>query len=127
MTKERSELAIKQTDQLRGQLDERYIVLVQAIRDELLESGDEQLSELAGRVHDTKDESFAELISEVAVGRVKLHAAELNDIDRARQRIEAGNYGQCLECSETIGYERLGAYPTAMRCISCQTAFELPA
>lgn len=50
--------------------------------------------------------------------------AELGDIDAALERIQAGTYGQCTDCGVTIAPARLHAYPTAKRCIDCQTVAE---
>ncbi len=50
--------------------------------------------------------------------------AELGDIDAALERIEAGSYGQCIDCGVAIPPARLDAYPTAKRCIDCQTMAE---
>jgi len=50
--------------------------------------------------------------------------AELGDIDAALERIDAGTYGQCTDCGVTIPSARLSAYPTAKRCIVCQTRKE---
>jgi DnaK suppressor protein len=50
--------------------------------------------------------------------------AELGDIEAALGRMDAGTYGQCTDCGVTIPPARLSAYPTAKRCINCQTAAE---
>jgi DnaK suppressor protein len=50
--------------------------------------------------------------------------AELGDIDAALERMDAGTYGQCTDCGVTIPPERLNAYPTAKRCLDCQTLAE---
>jgi DnaK suppressor protein len=50
--------------------------------------------------------------------------AELGDIDAALERIDAGTYGQCTDCGVSIPSARLSAYPTAKRCIVCQTRKE---
>ncbi len=50
--------------------------------------------------------------------------AELGDIEAALERIEAGTYGQCTDCGVIIPPARLSAYPTAKRCIDCQTLAE---
>jgi DnaK suppressor protein len=49
---------------------------------------------------------------------------ELNDIDAALRRMEDGSYGICDECGQEIGYPRLDAQPTALRCISDQEKYE---
>jgi DnaK suppressor protein len=50
--------------------------------------------------------------------------AELGDIETALERLDAGTYGQCTDCGVTIPPARLNAYPTAKRCIDCQTVAE---
>ncbi len=50
--------------------------------------------------------------------------AELGDIEAALERIDAGTYGQCTDCGVSISPARLNAYPTAKRCIDCQTVAE---
>lgn len=50
--------------------------------------------------------------------------AELGDIEAALERLQAGTYGQCTDCGVTIPHARLNAYPTAKRCIDCQTGVE---
>jgi DnaK suppressor protein len=50
--------------------------------------------------------------------------AELGDIEAALERIDTGSYGQCTACGVAIAPARLQAYPTAKRCIDCQTVAE---
>jgi len=50
--------------------------------------------------------------------------AELGDIEAALERLQAGTYGQCTDCGVTIPPARLNAYPTAQRCIDCQSLVE---
>ena len=50
--------------------------------------------------------------------------AELGDIEAALERIDAGTYDQCTDCGVRIPPARLNAYPTAKRCIDCQTVAE---
>ena len=50
--------------------------------------------------------------------------AELGDIEAAMERMDAGTYGQCSNCGVAIAPARLNAYPTAKRCIVCQTRKE---
>jgi DnaK suppressor protein len=50
--------------------------------------------------------------------------AELGDIDAALERIQAGTYGICSDCGVSIPPARLNAYPTAKRCVDCQSLSE---
>ncbi len=47
---------------------------------------------------------------------------ELDDINAALKRIDAGTYGDCEACGRRIGRQRLRAIPEARRCISCTEA-----
>ena len=51
-------------------------------------------------------------------------SAELDQIEAALQRIEAGTYGQCVDCGVSIPVARLHAAPEAARCIACQEKTE---
>ena len=42
----------------------------------------------------------------------------------ARAALEAGTYGICADCGSAIPEGRLRALPDAIRCVSCQTAFD---
>ena len=53
--------------------------------------------------------------------RRRLHLVE---IEKALERIEAGDYGECLDCGEDIHPGRLDAKPTATLCIACAEALE---
>ncbi len=44
----------------------------------------------------------------------------LKAIEAALERIEHGDYGQCVECSDLISEKRLEAVPAAELCISCK-------
>lgn len=49
---------------------------------------------------------------------------ELSMVDAALRRIEAGTYGQCVDCGAEIPAARLRAAPEAARCIACQEKAE---
>ena len=48
----------------------------------------------------------------------------LAKIDEALERIDNGTYGQCEECGEPIGVDRLKARPVTTLCIDCKAAQE---
>ena len=50
--------------------------------------------------------------------------AELGDIEAALERLDAGTYGHCTDCGVNIPPARVNAYPSAKRCIDCQTVAE---
>jgi DnaK suppressor protein len=45
-------------------------------------------------------------------------------VEAALERIEAGTFGRCVRCGETIAPERLDALPWAPRCIDCQRTLD---
>ncbi len=44
---------------------------------------------------------------------------QLQKIEGALRRIEAGDYGDCFKCGDEIGFARLGIDPTSTRCVDC--------
>jgi DnaK suppressor protein len=48
----------------------------------------------------------------------------LKNVGLALRRIDAGEFGDCLECGEAIADARLQVQPWASLCISCQSAAE---
>ena len=83
-------------------------------------------ADMAADHFDNSFQSRAQLRSErqteFAINEHK--TAELGDIEAALERLDAGTYGQCTDCGVTIPPARLNAYPTAKRCIDCQTQKE---
>lgn len=118
------QLSDKQLAKLQKQLQDRFAELKQAIRQELLASKDERYVELAGRVHDSGDESVADLLADLNQAVIDQHVREVQDIERALLRIADGSYGICIDCESDIGYARLHAYATAKRCHDCQVRHE---
>lgn len=47
-------------------------------------------------------------------------------VESALARIEAGTYGDCVDCGEPITAARLHATPEAARCVHCQEKAEQP-
>lgn len=75
-------------------------------------------------VTDQQEEASASVRAEVRSAEIERDLAELRDIGLARERIEAGSYGECIDCGVQIDTKRLAAQPTALRCIACQEKFE---
>jgi DnaK suppressor protein len=44
---------------------------------------------------------------------------QLQKIDNALRRMEAGDYGSCFKCGDEIGAARLNFDPSSTRCIGC--------
>jgi RNA polymerase-binding transcription factor DksA len=52
------------------------------------------------------------------------HVRELREVEAARARLAAGCIGDCVDCADVIGFERLMANPVAVRCVECQAVHE---
>lgn len=72
---------------------------------------------------DEHDPEGATIAYERAQARGLLDDAhrELEALDRAAARVDAGGYGVCGRCGAVIGAERLEALPAAETCIACAT------
>jgi RNA polymerase-binding protein DksA len=109
---------------LQHALEERQAVLVAEVRDDLRRSGERQYIEIAGRVMDIGEASVADLLADLNTAMIERQVHELRDIEAAQARIHDGSYGVCIDCGGEIGVDRLKAYPTAKRCIGCQSQRE---
>lgn len=72
-------------------------------------------------------DSFADAGSVTAertevLGLVDSIKGQLDDVDAALARIEAGKYGTCANCGKEIAQARLEARPASILCIDCKTA-----
>lgn len=94
------------------------------VHDALIESKRNDYIELAGAVHDAGEEAVANLLSEMDLSQLGREVEELGDVEAALERIKDGTFGKCADCGDAIDRERLAAYPTAKRCIACQTRRE---
>ena len=92
-----------------------------------LESQREQLdgsiAELAADdLAETQDDNFADG-GQVAAGQDEIMTlatdlrSQLDDVQRALEKLDAGTYGRCEACEEPIGDERLAAMPAARYCM----------
>lgn len=114
-----------QLAKLTDQLDQRYASLLERVRDELGNSENPQYVELLDRVHvDVGDQSVADALADVNLAMVDRHVQELRDIEAAKARMTERTFGSCIACGDEIRFERLLAYPTAKRCLTCQTLHE---
>ena len=119
-----SELSEAQIRKLEKLLRERQARLREEISAALASSSIERHRELAGIVHDAGDDSVADLLTDVNLQGMDRDGRELTEITAALQRMQRGTYGVCIDCERDIGYARLEAQPTAMRCIEDETRHE---
>ncbi|MER6523243.1 MULTISPECIES: TraR/DksA C4-type zinc finger protein [unclassified Streptomyces] len=68
--------------------------------------------------HDPEGGSTAFERAHVAALIARTHE-HLQELDRALERLEQGEYGQCESCGQTIPPERLEIRPAATTCVHC--------
>jgi len=117
-------LTPQQTQDLDRLIVQRRNALIGEIREDARKVRAERFGEVAGEVPDAGDESVAALIAELDQADWSRDLDELRGLEAARERIEDGGYGVCVECDRDIGFDRLRASPAAIRCIECQTRHE---
>ena len=117
-------LKASQLKHFRQVLDEHKLNLQKEIRAEMVRTGNEYYAEIAGGVTDTGDESVATLFADLGQALAGRLIEQLRDIDVAIRRMDEGRYGLCVDCGGEVDAQRLNAYPTAKRCMACQTQHE---
>jgi DnaK suppressor protein len=100
----------------------------------LLDRSREILDGAAGAVHELTQERTApadaiDLASSESDRDFSIRIAQrehklISKIETALQSIAEGEYGECQECGEAIGYRRQLIRPVARMCIDCKTQTE---
>jgi RNA polymerase-binding transcription factor DksA len=93
---------------------------LEALRAELL-ARNEELSVTADDplAYDVNFADSGQVAAELGENQVAIAVAreQLDEVDAALERIDAGTYGRCERCGEPIGDARLEAIPAARFCI----------
>jgi RNA polymerase-binding protein DksA len=119
-----TDLTNDQLQHLRRKLLARQRVLMTEIREKREQAAAEGNEDAIGAVGDAGDESVLRMATDLDLQEAGRDLQELNEIEAALRRMDDGSYGVCDECGQEIGYPRLDAQPTAMRCIADQEKFE---
>ena len=117
-------LTDKQAQELRGMIEARRGALVAELREDAARTREQPYSEHAGPAPDSGDESVATLIADLEQADMTRDLDEFRALEAARDRLAQGAYGVCIDCANDIGFERLKASPSAVRCIHCQERHE---
>jgi DnaK suppressor protein len=75
-------------------------------------------------VRDRKDEAAQSALSDVGDAEQRRDIEELERVQAALRRLDAGVYGDCVDCAEPIPLARLRVQPAAERCAACQARHE---
>jgi RNA polymerase-binding transcription factor DksA len=108
-----------QTQQLRDLLHKRYRSTLQDIELRVQQDGT-KVGALRDFSLDEGDRAVSDLIAETGHALMERELEELRDLDEAMKRLREETIAHCSDCGESIGFERLCAYPTAKRCVNCQ-------
>lgn len=119
-----SNLTKQQIDGLRDKMKEELVRVINKTRDEICPDVKANYIDIIDSVPDSGDEAVADTLIDTDNAIIGQHLQRARDVDAALERIQAGLYGACIECGGEIGFERLTAYPTAKRCIECQSRHE---
>jgi RNA polymerase-binding transcription factor len=120
-----SALTHEQLDTLRRRLDDRQRALLAETRDEVQNTEQRQYAEAISRPPvDEGDQSVGVELADLNLEMMNRHIREIREIEAAKARMDDGSYGTCAECGREIGFERLLAQPTALRCRDCQQQWE---
>ena len=106
----------EQLTQLKAALHKRYLDLQQVIRDELEHTQDISDSELAEYLNNIPDEIDTALVDR--------QINEMRELEISMKYLSELEFGDCIDCGNEIGFERLLAQPSAQRCIQCQNKYE---
>jgi DnaK suppressor protein len=117
-------LTTQQTQRLeRDLLTQRNAVLNEA-REELTRATERSYEAIAGEVPDFGDQATAASLADYDNAIARRHIEVIKEIDDALGRITTHRFGRCVECDSPIEYARLKAFPTARRCVTCQSLHE---
>jgi phage/conjugal plasmid C-4 type zinc finger TraR family protein len=110
---------------IRAALKTQHESLLQQVRHDLDESGRTQYAEVLGRTSgDSSDEALAVTLGDLSAARLDHEMRHLREMEIAMARVNAADFGECVECGTAIPVARLVANPAATRCIACQEVFE---
>jgi DnaK suppressor protein len=110
--------------QVERELQTQRIVLLRAAHDELLRGEQQPFASIAGEVPDVGDQATATALTDFDNEIARRHDEAIREIDAALLRLQDPEFGGCADCGGEIGFERLMAFPTATRCITCQSQHE---
>ena len=117
-------LTDQQAQELRRMVEARRNALLDELREDAARTREQPYAEHAGPAPDAGDESVATLIADLEQADMTRDLDEFRALEAARDRLAQGAYGVCIDCGNDIGYERLKAFPAALRCVQCQERHE---
>jgi len=98
---------------------ERLARMLDGLRQQTRSWTQEGLQQSSKYGHHPGDAGTETFEKEKAVAMVRLTERQLHAVEEALRRLDAGEYGRCERCGDTIEAERLEANPAAATCGPC--------
>ena len=106
----------EQLAQIKSALHKRYLELQEEIRSELVQSSEE---------FDLREaDDINNILADVETALVDKQINEMRELEMSEKYLMELEFGDCVDCGDEIGFERLIANPSAQRCIDCQRKYE---
>ena len=110
-----------ETEKIRIALTERRDELQTEYQQSLTEINELQRERLADSAGDDQADTGTKTFEreqEITLANTLLE--RITQVERAIDRLGAGNYGYCERCGNAIPVERLAAFPSATLCVTCK-------
>ena len=111
-------------DQIRERLEKELRLTATRIREISRPDELEELPASLGSIFDDVDKIQIDQTREMGLMTKGRLVQRANRLVSALKRLEAGSYGQCVECGDTIKAARLKALPEVETCLACQDQIE---
>ncbi len=116
-TRQYKERLIALRSELRGDVNQ----MTGAVLEKNLQQANGDISSMPSHMADIGTDNFDR---EFTLSLMANKGQILEQIEKALERIEEGNYGVCENCNRIISVPRLNAIPYAILCIECAAQFE---
>ena len=101
---------VARLDELQAEYDQSLSEITELQRERLADSAGDDLADTGTKTLEREQEiTLANNLLE-----------RITQVERAIDRLSAGNYGWCERCGNQIPVERLAAFPSATLCVSCK-------
>lgn len=111
-------------NRLKKMLLERKRKMWSDLRDELFRKLGREYNIQFDNPHDIEELALIDIIEDTGIAIADIRRGELEQMDEALRKLDAGTYGVCNGCDEEIEEERLKVMPFAEFCVKCQSGKE---
>ena len=118
------ELSKDRIQQLRERLDRREAELIEEVHAVDATAPPPPSKEPHNQVEDLGELGEQRIRDAVVQAEQERDVGELRQIAVAKERMDRGEYGDCVDCGVDIPFARLEVQPAAARCVPCQERYE---